>query len=51
MDYGSRDSLVGKSIKNWNDLMKVFMNTWDVKIDVKLLLNALFEIKQMKMKL
>lgn len=35
-----------KSIKGWNDLMKVFMNTQEVKIDVKLLLNALFDIRK-----
>lgn len=38
--------LPAKSIKSWGDLMKVFMVTWDVKIEPKFLLNALYEIKK-----
>jgi hypothetical protein len=40
--------LPAKSINSWDDLMKVFMGTWDVKVDVKFMLNALYEIKKKK---
>lgn len=33
-------------IKNWNDLMRIFMGAWDIKIDNKFLLNQLHEIRK-----